>query len=72
MSDIIYNVIDCIRIVMRQKNFRLDQDTQQMLKDVHWFFENDSITIRVAIRLLYLLYKNRIEINWKNETPITW
>jgi hypothetical protein len=57
---------------MRQKNFRLDPDTQQMLKDVHWFFENDSITIRVAIRLLYLLYKNRIEINWKNETPITW
>jgi hypothetical protein len=59
-------------MVMRQKNFRLDPDTQQMLKDVHWFFENDSITIRVAIRLLYLLYKNRIEINWKNETPITW
>ena len=57
---------------MKQKNFRLDPVSQKMLRDVHWYFENDSVTIRLAIRLLYLLITKRIEINWKNEKPITW
>lgn len=57
---------------MKQKNFRLDPVSQKMLRDVHWYFENDSVTIRMAIRLLYLLVTKRIEVNWKSEKPITW
>ncbi len=57
---------------MKQKNFRLDSVTEKMLHDVHWFFDNDSVAIREAIRLVYLLYTKRITIDWKNEKPISW
>lgn len=57
---------------MKQKNFRIDSATETMLRDVHWYFDNDSVTIREAIRLLYLLYTKRITVDWKKETPISW
>jgi|1048.fasta_scaffold02033_4 hypothetical protein len=56
----------------KQKNFRIDTDTVKMLRDVHWYFEDQSFTIRTAIRLLYLYHRKRIDIDWKNEKPITW
>ena len=40
-----------------QKNFRIDKPTQKMLRDVHWYFEDQSLTIRTAIKLLYLYHK---------------
>jgi hypothetical protein len=55
-----------------QKNFRIDKPTQKMLRDVHWYFEDTSLTIRTAIRLLYLYHTKRIDIDWKSEKPITW
>lgn len=55
-----------------QRNFQSDNTTLQRIEKMQWYFKDKSELIRVAIYLLYLLFTNRIEINWKNEKPISW
>lgn len=50
----------------------IDAESEKKLHEMHWYFENKSVTLRRAIWLLYLLYTKRIEVDWKNEKPITW
>jgi len=57
---------------MKQRNFQADEKTLHCIHNMQWYFSDKSELIRTAILLLYLLFTNKIEINWKNEKPITW
>jgi hypothetical protein len=50
----------------------VDDESEKMLHEMHWYFENKSVALRNAIRLLYLVFTKKVEIDWKDEKPIIW